>query len=83
VNHDGAWYTATLLDAWRGADGWRAVVRYSTAPGWQYVRAVSYDEVRPDDQEAQGCNRKRRWERALLDHPSHIPRRARIFSDPV
>jgi hypothetical protein len=47
LHDNGRWYIATLLDAWRRADGWRAVVRYSIAPRWQYVRAVSYDELRP------------------------------------
>ncbi len=44
---DGCWYAATLLDAYRIATGWRAVVRYSVAPGMQFQRGVWYDELRP------------------------------------
>lgn len=47
LHDDGRWYAATLLDAYLDGDGWRAVVRYSTEPGSQYLRGVSYDALRP------------------------------------
>jgi hypothetical protein len=47
IHDDGRWYAAALLDAYRRATGWRAVVRYSVAPETQFQRAVSYDDLRP------------------------------------
>lgn len=51
VRHDDDhWYTG-WQDGWiRRDDGtWRASVRYTTAPGAQYDRAVPTDRVRPVD----------------------------------
>ena len=48
VRHDdGQWYEAQLLDQHRTAGRWRAVVRYSVAPGMQYMRGLWADELRP------------------------------------
>jgi hypothetical protein len=53
VRHDdGQWYEAELLDQHRRAGRWRAVVRYSVAPGMRYVRAEWADDLRPTDGEA-------------------------------
>jgi hypothetical protein len=39
VRHDdGEWYVAELLDQHRSGGRWRAVVRYTVAPGMRYVR---------------------------------------------
>jgi hypothetical protein len=47
VRHDdGQWYLGKLLDAHLATTGWRAVVRYSTAPGAQYERGVAYGDLR-------------------------------------
>ena len=48
VRHDdGQWYEAELLDQHRSRGGrWRAVVRYSVAPGMRYVRGPWADELR-------------------------------------
>jgi hypothetical protein len=41
---DGRMYEAELLDQWRTSDGsWRVVVRYSTEPGFTYIRAEPAD----------------------------------------
>lgn len=46
VRHDdGQWYPGKLLHAYLAATGWRAVVRYSTAPGAQYERGVAYEDL--------------------------------------
>jgi hypothetical protein len=48
VRHDdGRWYEAELLDQHRSQGRWRAVVRYSVAPGMRYVRGLWADELRP------------------------------------
>jgi hypothetical protein len=48
VRHDdGRWYVAELLDQHRSEGRWRAVVRYSVAPGMRYVRGEWADELRP------------------------------------
>lgn len=46
VRHDdGRWYTG-WQDGWvRWPGGWRASVRYSTAPGEQYVRSLPAERV--------------------------------------
>lgn len=48
VRHDDhRWYEAELLDQHRTDGRWRAVVRYSVAPGRQYMRAEWADDLRP------------------------------------
>ena len=48
VRHDdGRWYEAELLDQHRREGRWRAVVRYSVAPGMQYMRGLWADQLRP------------------------------------
>jgi hypothetical protein len=48
VRHDdGAWYEAELLGQHRSGGRWRAVVRYSVAPGMRYERGLWADELRP------------------------------------
>jgi hypothetical protein len=47
---DGTWRLAQLLDQYRGPDGWRCVVTYSTAPGMRYLRAYPADELRRADE---------------------------------
>ena len=48
VRHDdGRWYEAELLDQRRTGDRWRAVVRYTVAPGMRYMRAEWADKLRP------------------------------------
>ena len=50
VRHDdGRWYVAELLDQHRSGGRWRAVVRYTVAPGMRYVRGEWADELRPAD----------------------------------
>jgi hypothetical protein len=46
VHDDGRWYEAELLDQHRAGGRWRAVVRYSVAPGMRYVRGMWADELR-------------------------------------
>ena len=46
LHDDGQWYRAELLDQHRSGGRWRAVVRYSVAPGMQYMRGEWADEVR-------------------------------------
>jgi hypothetical protein len=47
VRHDdGGWYAAELLDQHRSQGRWRAVVRYTVAPGMRYMRAEWADELR-------------------------------------
>ena len=47
VRHDdGRWYEAELLDQHRSGGRWRAVVRYSVAPGMRYMRGEWADELR-------------------------------------
>jgi hypothetical protein len=50
--HDGGtWRLAQLLDQYRGPDGWRCVVTYSTGPGMRYLRADPAEDLRrADDQ---------------------------------
>lgn len=47
LHDDGQWYEADLLDQHRSGDRWRAVVRYSVAPGLRYQRGMWADELRP------------------------------------
>jgi hypothetical protein len=52
VLHDGAWVPGWLTAYRRDKDGWRAHVRYSWAPGMQYVPWRPGAEVRrqqPDE----------------------------------
>ncbi len=51
---DGHFRLAALLDQYRSrSDGtWRVVVRYSTAPGSTYVRAMPAADCRPVDDPA-------------------------------
>jgi hypothetical protein len=51
LHDDGRWYVAELLDQHRSGGRWRAVVRYSVAPGMRYVRAEWADEFRRMDHE--------------------------------
>lgn len=45
--HDGAWWTADVLDQYRGREGgWRVVVRFTTEPGSTYVLAMPADQCR-------------------------------------
>lgn len=50
LHDDGAWYTG-FQDGWirRGDGTWRASVRYTTAPGSQFDRAMPASRVRPAD----------------------------------
>lgn len=43
---DGHDYPAYLLHQYRAATGWRAVVRYTVAPGMQYIRGVPIAALR-------------------------------------
>ena len=46
--HHGAWWTADVLDQYRGRDGnWRVVVRFTTEPGSTYVLAMPAEECTP------------------------------------
>jgi hypothetical protein len=47
LHDDGRWYRAELLGQHRSGGRWRAVVRYTVAPGMQYVRGQWADELRP------------------------------------
>ncbi|MEP6762389.1 MAG: hypothetical protein ABJA93_13620 [Sporichthyaceae bacterium] len=49
LHGNGRWYEARLLDQHRSGGRWRAVVRYTVAPGMQYERGVWADELRPVD----------------------------------
>jgi hypothetical protein len=45
--HDGSWWTADVLDQYRGREGdWRVVVRFTTEPGSTYVLAMPADQCR-------------------------------------
>jgi hypothetical protein len=46
VLHDGAWLAGWLTAYRRDRDGWRAFVRYSSAPGMQYVQWRAGDDIR-------------------------------------
>lgn len=47
VRHDdGAWYEGELLAQHRLGGRWRAVVRYSVAPGMRYERGEWADDLR-------------------------------------
>ena len=46
VLHEGAWIAGWLLAYRRDSTGWRAYVRYSTAPGMTYVQWRPELEVR-------------------------------------
>jgi hypothetical protein len=48
---DGTWRLAPLLKQYRGPDGWRCVVTYSTAPGMTYLRAYPAGALRPADEQ--------------------------------
>jgi hypothetical protein len=54
---DGTWQLARLLDQYRGPDGWRCVVTYSTAPGMRCLRAYPAEQLRPspNEPENKGC----------------------------
>jgi hypothetical protein len=58
LHDDGRWYLALLLGQHRTDGRWRAVVRYSVAPGMTYERGVWADDLRPvagaDDDHEQG-----------------------------
>ena len=47
VPHEGGWYVAELLRQYRHEARWRALVRYTTAPGFTYLHARWCDELRP------------------------------------
>ncbi|RKS73983.1 hypothetical protein CLV35_2481 [Motilibacter peucedani] len=46
VRHQGRWVHGSLLAVYRRGGRWRAVVRYSVAPGEQYQQARWADDVR-------------------------------------
>ena len=46
LHDDGRWYEAELLDQHRTGGRWRAVVRYSVAPGMRYMRGEWAEELR-------------------------------------
>ena len=46
LHDDGRWYEAELLDQHRSGGRWRAVVRYTVAPGMRYGRGEWADELR-------------------------------------
>ena len=56
---DGRWWVAELLDQYRDRrDGlWHVVVRYTTGPGFTYIRAMPAADCRslPDQQDDQQC----------------------------
>jgi hypothetical protein len=47
LHDDGRWYVAELLDQHRSQGRWRAVVRYTVAPGMRYQRGLWTDDLRP------------------------------------
>jgi hypothetical protein len=52
VEHEGQWRVAELLRQYRLDGRWRVFVRYTTAPGFQYMQARWADECRPVDEGA-------------------------------
>jgi hypothetical protein len=48
---DGTCRPGQLLDQYRGPDGWRCVVTYSTGPGMRYLRAYPAEELRRADEQ--------------------------------
>ena len=52
VKHDGAWVMASLLHQYRLDGRWRAVIRYTVAPGMTYQLAEWCDDLRPLNDES-------------------------------
>ena len=52
VKHEGAWVLASLLYQYRLDGRWRAVIRYTVAPGMTYQLAEWCDDLRPLNDES-------------------------------